>query len=190
MNETKKSVFRIFRYTIVEMMMVIAVFMIILSMAMIAWLNSGDQTRLRNTARLVSGKLNHARSIAVAEYQIIKVKFTNDNGSVKMELVYDNDDKVPNSEPLYLPRGIFFADSEKATGTASEPPPFVNSNDFSSILPDEIKFKPTGGCAAGVKPLYIVGECTDGKLESGQQYFIVEINKFTGRINTIHSEVE
>ena len=39
MKNNKRTVSKLRHYTIVEMMMVIAVFMIILSMAMAAWLN-------------------------------------------------------------------------------------------------------------------------------------------------------
>ena len=62
----KNSTAKILHYTIVEMMMVVAVFMIILSMAMAAWLNSGSQAHLKNAARLVSAQLNLAKAKAVA----------------------------------------------------------------------------------------------------------------------------
>ena len=76
MKKNKLAVSKICHYTIVEMMMVIAVFMIILSMAMIAWVNSGSQAKLKNTARLVSAQLNLARAKAVAERTDIGVFFS------------------------------------------------------------------------------------------------------------------
>ena len=72
---------KLMRYTIVEMMMVIAVFMIILSMAMVAWLNSGNQAKLRNAAREVSGMLNLARAKAVAERTTVGVYLSNNGAS-------------------------------------------------------------------------------------------------------------
>ena len=71
-NSTKKKL----HYTIVEMMMVVAIFMIILAMAIVAWSNSSSQTQLKNAARLVSKQLNLARAKAIAEHKEIGVFFS------------------------------------------------------------------------------------------------------------------
>ena len=85
MKKIRKTALKISRYTIVEMMMVIAIFMIILSMAMAAWLSSGNQARLRNSVRLVTAQLNLARAKAVAERTYVGVYFSN-NGAIDTKL--------------------------------------------------------------------------------------------------------
>ena len=73
-NENNRTA-TLHRYTIVEMMMVTAIFLIILSMAIAAWINSGSGTRLRSAASQVYGQLNLARAKAVAERRWVGVHF-------------------------------------------------------------------------------------------------------------------
>ena len=112
----KKSTAKIMYYTIVEMMMVIAVFMIILSMAMVAWLNSGSQANLKNAARLFSAQLNLAKAKAVANRTLVRLEITEDNDRYKIEMFYGESgtQKPHDVEPIYLPRGIFFAKDKDA----------------------------------------------------------------------------
>ena len=90
----KSLTMKAMHYTIVEMMMVVAVFMIILSMATVAWLNSGSQARLRNATREVTGQLNLARAKAVAERTTIGVYFAT-CGTSKTAAVKAKDDSNP-----------------------------------------------------------------------------------------------
>ena len=117
----KKSTAKIMYYTIVEMMMVIAVFMIILSMAMVAWLNSGSQANLKNAARLFSAQLNLAKAKAVANRTLVRLEITEDNDRYKIEMFYGESgtQKPHDVEPIYLPRGIFFAKDKDETVVSS-----------------------------------------------------------------------
>ena len=116
MKKNKLSVSKIRHYTIVEMMMVIAVFMIILSMAMIAWVNSGSQAKLKNAARLVSAQLNLARAKAVAERTNIGVFFsTGGAASASNELAEGGDPNPYKDVPACR---LYYIDSStgKRTG--------------------------------------------------------------------------
>ena len=173
MKNNKRTVSKLRHYTIVEMMMVIAVFMIILSMAMAAWLNSGDQAKLKNAARLFANQLRQERSVVVS---------TRSGGTVNIE----KDSKgiaVHGSkyDKVYLPGNIQIATK---SGT----------NKFTVITftsPKKITFNPNGNCTEGDGDYCIVGELTDsGELKNDSGYYLININKFTGRITTTYHEVE
>ena len=183
----KKSTAKIMHYTIVEMMMVVAVFMIILSMATVAWLNSGSQANLKNAARLVSAQLNLAKAKAVTGRETVRVEFSNANNTTKLEILYgeSGSEKPNNIEPVYLPRGIFFvADKGESNG---EPGKFSNGNSSARIIPSTIVFTVSGKLKddAGNKRFYLMEENPNGKAQSDQNYYIITVNQFTGRINTI-----
>ncbi|MBE6367372.1 MAG: hypothetical protein E7052_05615 [Lentisphaerae bacterium] len=98
MKKINTTVSKIRHYTIVEMMMVIAVFMIILSMAMVAWLNSGSQSRAKNAARLLSAQLNLARAKAVSERTDIGVFFSTGGAASAAAELADSGDPNPYKE--------------------------------------------------------------------------------------------
>lgn len=186
-NCAKKS-WKISFYTIVEMMMVVAVFMIILSMAMAAWLNGGDQAKLRNAASAFNSQLNLARSIAVAERELVKVVFDQFNNSVRCRIYYDNtpgnnsdDQLMQNQEPLVLPAGVFFMN----TSTPSA------GNSVSLTLPSSIVFDRVGSCYSGDVNMCMIGSPSNGSsVQTGQNYYAININRFTGRITTVMREVD
>lgn len=180
-NNWKKSC-----YTIVEMMMVIAVFMIILSMAMAAWMNSGDQAKLRNAASEVNGMLNLARAKAVAELEPVRVVFDQHRNAVRVRLYYSTGNQlVRNVEPLYLPVGVRFI-------TAPNNNAALSSHSASAATPNDIVFERTGRCSTGPSvPLRLITTPTSGNnVQSGQTYYDININLFTGRIKTIQREVD
>ena len=185
----KKSTAKIMHYTIVEMMMVIAVFMIMLSMAMVAWLNSGSQANLNNAARLFSAQLNLAKAKAVANRTLVRLEITEDNDRYKIEMFYGESgtQKPHDVEPIYLPRGIFFAKDKDETN--GEPNKYTKDDDFKKIelnsTAPEIVFTNTGKLKSTAdKRFYLIGECPDGKVRSGQVYYIITVKLFSGRIKT------
>ncbi|MBO5923225.1 MAG: hypothetical protein J6Q81_01800 [Lentisphaeria bacterium] len=182
----KKSSVKIMHYTIVEMMMVIAVFMIILSMAMVAWLNSGNQANLKNAARLVSAQLNLAKAKAVTNREIVRVEFTNAHNTTKVEILYGESgtEKPHDTEPFYLPAGIFFvADKGENNGV---PVSYADGDSSARITPAAVFFTTSGNLKAdsGNKRFYLMEENPKGKAQSGQNYYVIAVNQFTGRINT------
>lgn len=188
MKNNIKNCWKISFYTLVEMMMVIAVFMIILSMAMAAWLNGGDQAKLRNAASAFNSQLNLARSIAVAEREPVKVVFDQFNNSVRSRLYYDNDpgsntddQLMHNQEPLVLPVGIFFMNTAAPTAGSS----------VTVTLPASIVFDRLGSCYSGNVHLSLIGTPSSGNnVQAGQSYYSININRFTGRITTVMREVD
>ena len=215
MRFNKITVSKIGHYTIVEMMMVIAIFMIILSMAMAAWLNSGNQARLRNSVRLVTAQLNLARAKAVAERTYVGVYFSNNGAANATKTDPDADgNPYPGSSACRL---YYF---DKDTGKRIE---FVDSAEWevlpggtSFVFPDEIE-QPTGtltattayivfdkrGRVAGGNTIQTVDgsngsfygitllEGTPGKtIPTNLPYYMTTINKHSGRINTKFYETE
>lgn len=186
----KKSTAKIMHYTIVEMMMVIAVFMIMLSMAMVAWLNSGSQANLKNAARLFSAQLNLAKAKAVANRTLVRLEITEDNDRYKIEMFYGESgtQKPHDVEPIYLPRGVFFAE-DQGVDTNGNPKLYTDGKTFKEFEPDstapEIVFTNTGKLKSTAdKRFYLIGECPDGKVRSGQVYYIITVKLFSGRIKT------
>lgn len=182
----KNNLKKIMHYTIVEMMMVIAVFMIILSMAVAAWLNSGRQANLKNAARLVSAQLNLAKAKAVTNREIVRVEFSSANNTTKVEIFYGESgtDKPHEVEPVYLPAGIFFVtDKGESSGN---PVKYTDGNSSGKITPAAIIFTASGKLKndAGNKRFYLMEETPEGKAQSGQNYYIISVNQFTGRIST------
>ena len=183
----KNNLKKIMHYTIVEMMMVIAVFMIILSMAVAAWLNSGRQANLKNAARLVSAQLNLAKAKAVTNREIVRVEFSSANNTTKLEIIYgeSGSEKPHDIEPIYLPAGIFFVtDKGESSGN---PVKYSNNANFNKITPSTIVFTASGKLKddAGNKRFYLMEECPEGKVQSDQTYYIITVNQFTGRISTL-----
>ena len=182
----KNNLKKIMHYTIVEMMMVIAVFMIILSMAVAAWLNSGRQANLKNAARLVSAQLNLAKAKAVTNREIVRVEFSSANNTTKVEIFYGESgtDKPHEVEPVYLPAGIIFvSDKGESSGV---PGKYTDGSSAGRITPAAIVFTASGNLKndAGNKRFYLMEETPKGKAQSGQNYYIIAVNQFTGRINT------
>ena len=185
MKKINTTVSRIRHYTIVEMMMVIAVFMIILSMAMIAWLNSGDQARLKNAVRLINNQLTLARSKAVAERKSIGVYFSgkvsgNPRESYAMLVCEDGDKSkpLPNCHWINLPGGTVITEDKP-------------SSQVDAKAPDKIVFK-SNGSIQGSAPanFFVVGgdQITGKSSKDAAGYYEIEINIFTGRTKTIYHE--
>ena len=185
MKKLNRTVSKIGHYTIVEMMMVIAIFMIILSMAMVAWLNSGDQAKLRNAARLVSAQLNLARAKAVADCKEVGVYFSN-TGNAREKyamLICEKGDKnlrLPGEDWVQLPGGILFSTSKPAENST------VNA-----AVPAAVKFRSDGSLNNGTSydEFYLAaGNAADGKLSKNVPYYKVEMNIFTGRSKLTYIE--
>ena len=169
-------------YTIVEMMMVTAIFLIILSMAIAAWINSGSQTKLRSAVRLVNAQLNLARAKAVAERTNVGVYFAgsgeNYHGYGCRLYYYDGDtkgDPVAGEEWVVLPGGTVFS--------AAQP----SDSEFTATVPAKIVFDSKGRLSgyAAVSPFYVtVGTQNNREVAADEAYFAIEINPFTGRATT------
>lgn len=185
MKNIRKAALKAQHYTIVEMMMVIAVFMIILSMAMVAWLNSGDQAKLRNAARLVSAQLNLARAKAVAECKEVGVYFSNSgNAREKYAMLIceegNKSKRLPGEDWVQLPGGILFSTSKPQENSA-----------VTAALPSAVKFRSDGSLNNGASydVFYLAaGNAADGKLGKNVPYYKVELNIFTGRSTLTYIE--
>ena len=172
------------RYTIVEMMMVTAIFLIILSMAIAAWLNSGSQTKLRSAVRLVNAQLNLARAKAVAERTNVGVYFAgsgeNYHGYGCRLYYYDGDtkgDPVAGEDWVVLLGGTVFS--------AAQP----SDSEFTATVPAKIVFdskgRLSGYATAASPPFYVtVGTQNNRKVAADEAYFTIKINPFTGRATT------
>lgn len=185
----KKTTFKPLYYTIVEMMMVVAVFMIILAMAIAAWGNSGHQANLKNAARLVSAQLNLAKAKAVTNRELVRLEITEENDRYKIEMFYGETgtQKPHDVEPVYLPRGVFFV--KENVDSNGVPTKYTDGKDFKKFIPSstdpEIVFTKTGKIkSTSDKRFYLMGECPDGKVKSEQIYYIITVTLFSGRINT------
>ena len=185
----KKASCKIMHYTIVEMMMVVAVFMIILSMSMVAWLNSGQQAKLKNAARQVSAMLNLAKAKAVTGREPVRVEFT-DAGRIELFYGESGTEKPHDVNPVYLPKNtMFIEDKGEEDG---KPKLYSDGNSVQKTTPAPIIFTATGKLKNDDtgKRLYLIGECPDGKAQGSQSYYIITVNQFTGRINTIQETVK
>lgn len=173
-------------YTIVEMMMVVAIFLIIMTMAVAAWLNSGSQTKLRSAVRLVNAQLNLARARAVAERKKVGVYFAGSGENYYgygCRLYYYNDDGSTKGDPVtgedwvVLPGGTVFS--------AVQP----GNTAFTASAPSRIVFDAKGRLndyvAASEPEFYVTaGNQADRKVPGGEAYFKIAINPFTGRSTT------
>ncbi len=183
-NSTKKKL----HYTIVEMMMVVAIFMIILAMAIVAWSNSSSQTQLKNAARLVSKQLNLARAKAIAEHKEIGVFFsgTSDDADKQYAMVVcaegkaeGNEAKIINGEFWRsLPGGIVFSKNKpSSTGTVN------------ATAPDAVRYSKNGSLVSNDTEFYLAsGDQTNGKVYKNVPYYTVKINPFTGRSTLTYHE--
>lgn len=181
------------RYTIVEMMMVTAIFLIILSMAIAAWVNSGTGTRLRSAASLVHGQLNLARAKAVAERRGVYLYFAkagDDHRGYACQLRYEDnvdgdgrkDKPLPGEDWVILPAGTVFSAAEPADSeTALAVPGRV-------VFDAKGRIKDFSGVTA--TKLYVVAgeQAKYGSLKlknaDEDSYFAFEINPFSGRVTT------
>ena len=205
----KNRTIKLMRYTIVEMMMVIAVFMIILSMAMVAWVNSGSQAKLRNAARELSAVLNLARAKAVAEKTTVGVYLSNngasgaanDNpnsdgnpfaGAAAARLYYfdgDQRDGFVDYESWHtLPGGISFdfpANTNQPSGTLNSLTGYIVFNRRGKIA------KHSGLQKSGNSYLISVMEGKTGQSHPGNiDYYTISINEYSGRITSKFHEAE
>lgn len=179
MNNHKRTVSKIGHYTIVEMMMVIAIFMIILSMAMAAWLSSGDQAKLRNAARLVNAQLNLARAKAINECKEVGVVFSAISSSAPekyaMLICYDGDKTkpLPGENWISMPGGIVFSTGK--TGNA--------------VAPSTIKYRSDGSLDSSCDDFYLTpGNQDTGTVAADTNYYEVKVNLFTGRSTLTYHE--
>lgn len=185
-NSTKKKL----HYTIVEMMMVIAVFMIILAMAVVAWSNSNSQTQLKNAARLVSAQLNLAKAKAVANRETVRVEITLVDNRYKLELFYgaasSGTDRPREENAIYLPRNIYLVD-DLGVNSDSTPHLYANNDSFRRMSLDnnapEIVFSASGKSNQD-RRFYLMEELPTGTVRSGEVYYIITVNQFTGRVKT------
>lgn len=217
MRFNKITVSKIGHYTIVEMMMVIAIFMIILSMAMAAWLNSGNQARLRNSVRLVTAQLNLARAKAVAERTYVGVYFSNNGaanatktdpntdgnpypGSSACRLYYFDKETgsrvgfVDNAEWEVLPGGTSFVfpdEIEQPSGTLTKTTAYVIFDRRGRIVANSSNIKTVDSSTNGSFYGIALVEGTPGKqIEETLPYYITTINKYSGRVSTKFYETE
>lgn len=190
------------RYTIVEMMMVTAIFLIILSMAIAAWINSGTGTRLRSATSLVYGQLSLARAKAVAERRWVGVYFAKNTGDGKeyrgcgCRLYYytgtvgspTQGAALPGEDWAVLPSGTVLSQAAPA------------NNSTSLAVPDAVVFdakgrllhfadSPAASRTDAAKLYVVVGDQAKyGSLQrkdvNDDPYFAIEINPFSGRATT------
>ncbi|MBE6368963.1 MAG: hypothetical protein E7056_02235 [Lentisphaerae bacterium] len=191
MKNNKITVSRKLHYTIVEMMMVIAVFMIILAMAMVAWLNSGNQAQLRNAVRLVSKELSLARAKAISEHKSVGVCFNIDTASKIENFAMiicqegQKDKVMPGEHWVKLPGQIVFTCKDPATDQSVK---WITGGQ------GKIVFKADGSLSAdtddALETFYLVaGDQKTGKIAEDEPYYKLVLNTFTGHtIITFHEE--
>ena len=182
-------------YTIVEMMMVTAIFLIILSMAISAWINSGSGTRLRSAASQVYGQLNLARAKAVAERRCVVLYFAgakaeDEYPGYACQLRYSddvNDDKknkpLPGADWVVLPTGTVFSAAQPAGSSSA-----VLAVPSAVVFDAKGRLKDFSGTTT-TKLYVVVGEQTKyssltRKSANEDSYFAIEINPFSGRATT------
>lgn len=212
----KKNMICKLHYTIVEMMMVVAVFMIILAMAITAWLNSGSQAQMRNAAREVSGILNLARAKAIGERTNVGVFFsTSGSTAPTAELASDGGSGDPNPFPGKSAGRIYYCDSN---GTRSG---FVDFEDwhtfsgsvtldfpssFNNLYNSSSEARDTTACIVfdrmgrviysrnmavvngGLSMSVVAGSTVSNSIPADSSYYILTVNPYTGRITTAYHE--
>ena len=216
MKISNTTVSKIGHYTIVEIMMVIAIFMIILSMAMAAWLSSGNQARLRNSVRLVTAQLNLARAKAVAERTYVGVYFSNNGaanatktdpdadgnpypGSSACRLYYFDQPTgkrvgfVDSAEWEVLPGGTSFVfpdEIEQPSGTLTKTTAYVVFDRRGRIVANSSNIKTVDGSNGSFYGIALVEGTPGQKIAENLPYYISTINKHSGRVNTKFYETE
>ena len=199
-------------YTIVEMMMVIAVFMIILSMAIAAWVGTGSQAKTRNAARELSALLNLARSKAIAERTSVGILLsTNGSSSPSTELASDSASNDPNPYPNAAAARIYYCESNGTrTGymdfedwhrmpvgiTFDFPGSFNNLYNSATRAPDTtacIVFDRMGRVVyqrnlsvynGGFGISVVAGSTQQNSITADSPYYIISVNPYTGRITS------
>ena len=174
----KNSVKKVMHYTIVEMMMVIAVFMIILAMAVVAWGNGSSQTRLNTAARLVSTQLSLARTKAITERKNVGVFFSGKSSSnVKEQYAMvvcndgNKDEILQGCDWEQLPGGIVFSTNKPSETSAA-----------TAAAPSAIIYTRNGSLKGSDTEFYLAaGDQAAGKVNKNVPYYTVKINPFTGR---------
>ncbi len=204
----KRPTVKILHYTIVEMMMVVAVFMIILFMAIAAWVNSGSTAKLKNAAREVNAILNLARAKAVAERTHVGVLFSNsgsgdaDNssdpnpysGKPACRIYYYNGSTrgghVDFEDWNTLPAGITF---DIVTSYPNNYWPGNNVTDRVAY----IVFNSRGAVQAvsnmpitngGHSITIVEGSTVSNSIPANSPHYITTVNGYTGRVTTKYYE--
>ena len=196
---------KIMHYTIVEMMMVVAVFMIILFMAIAAWVNSGSQAKLKNAAREVNAILNLARAKAVAERTHVGVFFSNSgnntnadpnpySGKPACRIYYFNGsnrgDHVDFEDWHTLPSGITFdivnsyPGSYWPSGNVSNREAYVVFNSRGAVQAVSNMPVTNGGHSITI----VEGSTASNSIPADSPHYITTVNAYTGRITTKYYE--
>ena len=213
----KKNMICKLHYTIVEMTMVVAVFMIILSMAIAAWSGVGSQAKTRNAVRELSGVLNLARSKAIAERTYVGVLLSTNGTSsqITSELTASNPNPYPNTAAarIYycasngtrsgyvdfedwhrMPGGITF-DFPSASATTSA---LYSSASQASNTTACIVFDRLGRVAYHTNNLNIhnggfgisvvAGSTANNSIVANSSYYVISVNPYTGRVTSKYYE--
>ena len=178
-------------YTLYEIMIVVAIFIIVLAMLVTAWMSSGNNIRLKNAARIVSGELSLARAKAISERKNIGVYFNLDKSddlpAYSMIICEEGnkDTVLAGQEYVALPGGILFS--------TVKPGDAVKSASWASDSASKVVFKKdgsvTGTAINSDKKFYLVpGNQGKNELGAKQPYYEVVINEFTGRTTLKYCE--
>ncbi len=110
-------------FSLLELMIVVAIIMVIAAMAMPKTLNAIQQYRLRSAASEVSGLAQKTRMMAVAQNRQYEVRWLTDVNAISYAYVdlngNSNKDANENVNSLQLPRGVVFDTSGSAPSLAS-----------------------------------------------------------------------
>ena len=190
MKKYRDILWQIKHYTIGEIMMVVAIFMIVLALITAAWQGSGKEVRLRNAAMLVSQQLEMARAKAISERQEIGVHFNLDNG--KRNHYALGISKYGQKKPLLageewesLPSGVVF--------TTERPGSSASTAKWPAEAKRGVIFRPDGSLSADssseLEVFYVVaGNQSNGAIDADQPYYEIVFNKFTGRVTLTYRE--
>ena len=157
-------------YTLYEIMIVVAIFIIVLAMLVTAWMSSGNNIRLKNAARIVSGELSLARAKAISERKNIGVYFNLDKSDdlpAYSMIICEEGDKnsvLAGQEYVALPGGILFS--------TVKPGDAVKSASWASDSASKVVFKKVLSCSG-----------QSGRKESGSQATVLR-----GRDQRIHRQ--
>lgn len=150
-------------YTLLELLIVIAILFIIASMAIPAYMSYLPSMRLKGSARNIAGTLQLARVKAISKNVSYKVKFYT-NGTYETYKEY-NDNWVLDTGLQSLQQGISFN---------------RNGSDPITFADDEAIYKPTGALKGGSGGVYM-------KNSKGEIYAVTVVNT-TGRVKVAKSE--
>ena len=191
MKKISNTLQQIRHFSIGEMMMVVALFMIILALITAAWQSSGQETRLHNAAKLVSQQLEMTRIKAISERKEIGLHFNLENGKrthyAMAVCEYGQKDKLlPGEDWETLPRGVVFTTQKPGSSAAAVQWPaaakrgviFRGDGSLSADSPSELDV------------FYLApGDQATGMVDGNKPYYKIVFNKFTGRITlTYHEE--